>query len=59
MKVFKMVFHDLLIYFGGPEMRNKISKKVAKLASTVITAVILVNPVLGAGNPEKGAEIYK
>lgn len=40
-------------------MRNQTSKKLAKIASTVIIAVTMANPVLGAGNPEKGAEIYK
>jgi cytochrome c len=40
-------------------MKNNISKKVAKIASTIITAAIMANPVLGAGNPEKGAEIFK
>jgi cytochrome c len=40
-------------------MWNHTSQKVAKIASTVIIAAIMVNPVLGAGNPEKGAEIYQ
>lgn len=57
--VFKKVYHDLLIYSGVHVMRNPISLKVAKLASAVVTVAIMVNPVLGAGNPEKGAEIYQ
>ncbi len=40
-------------------MRNLTSKKVTKIALTVIIAAITANTVLGAGNPEKGAEIYK
>ena len=40
-------------------MRNQTSKKVAIIAPTFIIAVIMANPVLGAGNPEKGAEIYQ
>jgi cytochrome c len=40
-------------------MRNQTSQKVAKIVLAVITAAIMANPVLGAGNPEKGAEIYQ
>lgn len=57
--VFKKVYYGLLIYFGGHVVRNQTSKKLTKIVSTVIIAVTMANPVLGAGNPEKGAEIYK
>ena len=40
-------------------MRNQTSKKVAIIAPIFIIAAIMANPVLGAGNPEKGAEIYQ
>jgi len=40
-------------------VRNQTSKKVAIKAPTFIIAVIMANPVLGAGNPENGAEIYQ
>ena len=59
MMALKKDYHDLLVHFGGLVMGSKVSKKVAKIALTVVTAAITVTPVLGAGNPEKGAEIYK
>jgi cytochrome c len=40
-------------------MRNQTSQILAKIALTIIIATITANPVLGAGNPEKGTEIYK